>query len=356
MEEREVTMQAADPGIAAATSPEAHDREPGAHAPRRRIGDRLRHLAEAYAMVGLIGVLIVFFSLYGPSSTAFPTTANLQAVLGNQSVLAIVTLAALVPLVCYEFDLSIGAVLALSAVTSASAYSSGAPLVVGIGVGVGIGLLVGVVNGLIITRGGVNAVVTTLGTSTIIVGIITWKTGGQAIVSGIPAGLTEAGSGNTFGIPRPVLFMAVIAGLVYYMLQHTPLGRYLDMAGSNPSAARLVGLNTKRLTLTAFAVSGLLAGIAGVLQVGRDGAANPNVGDSFTLPALAAAFLGFTAVRPGRFNVGGAIVAIVFLATLNSGLNLAGADPYVNSIVNGLALIVGVALSGLLWRRRTGRE
>ncbi len=349
-----MTTQADDrarPASPDASAPEPRDAERG-----RRGPSRLVRFLEAYAMVGIVALMILFFSVFGPSSEAFPTTANLQAVLGGQAVLAIVTLAALVPLVCYEFDLSTGSMLALSAVMSANVYSSGAPLIVGILVGVGVGLGVGIINGLIITRGGVNAVVTTLGTATIIAGIITWKTGGQAIVQGIPAGLTDAGSGNTLGIPRPVLFMAVIAGLVYYLLQHTPLGRYLDMAGSNPGAARLVGLNTKRLTLTAFALSGLLSGIAGVLQVARDGAANPGVGDSFTLPALAAAFLGFTAVRPGRFNVGGTLVAIAFLATLNSGLNLSGADPYVNSIVNGLALIIGVALTGLLWRRRAGRE
>ncbi len=355
MEERDVSMQAAETDGTTATSA-APPPEPAPASRRRQGPSRLMRIVEAYAMVGIVAAMIVFFSLFGPSSAAFPTTANLQAVLGGQAVLAIVTLAALVPLVCYEFDLSVGSILALSAVMSASAYSSGAPLVVGILVGIGIGLLVGLVNGLIITRGGVNAVVTTLGTSTIIAGLITWKTGGQAIVQGIPGSLTAAGSGNTLGIPRPILFMAVVAGLVYYLLQHTPLGRYLDMAGSNPPAARLVGLDTKRLTLTAFLLSGVLSGVAGVLQVARDGAANPGVGDAFTLPALAAAFLGFTAVRPGRFNVGGTLVAIAFLATLNSGLNLSGADPYVNSIVNGLALIVGVALTGLLWRRRAGRE
>jgi ribose transport system permease protein len=105
--------------------------------------------------------------------------------------------------------------------------------------------------------------------------------------------------------------------------------------------------------LISFVVAGALSGAAGVLLVAQAGAASPTAGPDFTLPAIAAAFLSVAAIQPGRFNVGGAFVAIVFLAVLNSGLNLAGASSYVNDFANGGALIAGVALASLFGRRRT---
>lgn len=307
---------------------------------------------EAGALVAVMVAIAAFFSLYPATSATFPTLANLQATAGNQAVLAIVALAATVPLIAGEFDLSVGATLGLSSVFAASAMSSGAALPVAILLALAIGMVVGLVNGLIVTRTRVNSIIATLGTSIIIDGVVQWKTGGQSIVAGIPASLAAFGGETTLGIPNTVYVMAAVAAVIYYLLAHTPFGRYLHSIGSNREAARLVGLNTRRLLLWTFVLAGMLAGAAGVLEVARAGSAAPSVGDTFTLPALAAAFLSAAAIRPGRFNVGGVIVAIFFLATLNSGLNLAGAQTYVNDLVNGTALIVGVALAGFLGRKR----
>jgi ribose transport system permease protein len=124
--------------------------------------------------------------------------------------------------------------------------------------------------------------------------------------------------------------------------------------GSNPTAARLAGLRTRLLLASTFICGGLLAAAAGFVQVARAAGADPRVGESFTLPALAAAFLSAAAIKPGRYNVWGTIVALLFLATINSGLNLAGVPPYVNNYVNGAALVIGVGISGFLGRRRAG--
>jgi ribose transport system permease protein len=145
-----------------------------------------------------------------------------------------------------------------------------------------------------------------------------------------------------------------VALAVYYVLVHTPFGRYVYAFGSSPDAARLVGVRTKLVLGSTFVASGALAGIAGVLQVARSGGADPRVGESLTLPALAAAFLSAAAVKPGRYNVGGLLVAILLLAFLSSGLNLVGAEPYITQYVNGGALIVGVALAVYLGRKRSG--
>jgi ribose transport system permease protein len=142
-----------------------------------------------------------------------------------------------------------------------------------------------------------------------------------------------------------------VAIFVYYLLGHTPYGRYLYAFGSNRGAARLVGIRTKLTLGMTFVIAGVLSGLAGILQVSRAGSADPKLGETFTLPALAAAFLSAAAIKPGRYNVWGTLVAIFFLAVLNNGLNLAGSPQYVANYVNGAALIVGVGLAVKLGRR-----
>ncbi|MCW3000387.1 MAG: Ribose transport system permease protein RbsC [Solirubrobacterales bacterium] len=348
-------MNNADPILTTANDPADPGGAPvAAAATAVRTGRRRPWLqsAEAYALPVLLLVVAIVFTFLPSTSDTFPSSANLQAIVGNQSVIGIIALAALIPLVCNQFDLSVGATLGLSSILSASVLSSGASIPVAIIVGIGAGGLVGVVNGLLITRAGVNAVIATLGTAIVIHGIVTWKTNGESIVD-IPASMINFGSANTAGIPRTFFALLLVGLLIYYVLEHTPFGRYLYSLGSNPSAARLVGLNTNRLIFQSFIASGMLSGCAGVLQVARSGSASPQVGENFTLPALAAAFLSAAAIRPGRFNVGGVIIAIFFVAVLNSGLNLAGAESYVSDFVNGIALIAGVALSAAFGRNRS---
>jgi ribose transport system permease protein len=319
---------------------------------RRDHRDQRLRLLEAHALLLLLVAAAIFFSLWSKTSDTFPTSANLQILVSSQAVVAIIALGALVPLICNEFDLSVGAIAGLSAVLGASALSDGAPVAVAILYGVGLGMGVGAVNAVLVTRAGVNGVITTLGVATILSGIVVQKTGGLTVVSHIPRSVTNFGSGNTFGIPRVALVLVALAIAAYYLLEHTPSGRQIYAVGSNRAAATLVGVRVKLTLGLAFVVAGTLSGAAGVLYVARAGGADPDVGAGFTLPALAAAFLSAAAVKPGRYNVGGTLVAIFFLAVLNNGLNLAGAEPYIASYVNGLALIVGVGLAAYLQRRR----
>lgn len=312
----------------------------------------LSHYLEAYALIALLIAAALFFSVYADTSDTFPTSANIQTLISSNSVLAIVALAALVPLVCYEFDLSVGAIAGISSVFAADALSGGTSVPVAIAIGMGIGLVIGIINALLVTKARVNAVIATLGISIILAGVINQKTHGSAITGSIPVGFTDFGTGTTWGIPRPAFALLLVALVVYYVLAHTPYGRYLYAFGTNRSAAKLVGIRTNLILGLTFVISGTLSGAAGVLQVARAGSADPRVGETFTLPALAAAFLSAAAVKPGRYNVAGTLVAIFFLAVLNSGLNLAGAPEYVSLYVNGTALIVGVALAVRLGRRQ----
>lgn len=312
----------------------------------------LRHYLEAYAFLGLLLAAALFFSVWPETGETFTSAANLRTLVSSNSVIAIVALAALVPLVCNEFDLSVGAIAGLSAVFVATALAGGTPVPLGIALGIGLGLLVGCANALLVTRVGVNAVIATLGVSIVLAGVVNQKTGGISVSGDIPLAFTEFGSSNWFGVPKIAYVLALLALAVYYLLEHTPYGRYLYAFGSNREAARLVGIRTKLTLGVAFLVSGALCGAAGILQVARAGSADPKVGETFTLPALAAAFLSAAAIKPGRYNVAGTLVAIFFLAVLNNGLNLAGSPEYVSNYVNGVALIAGVALAVRLGRRQ----
>ncbi|CAB4962418.1 MAG: ABC transporter permease [Actinobacteria bacterium] len=318
---------------------------------RRSVG----YFFEAYALLFLLIAVAVFFSLWPTTSDTFPTLANLQILLGNQAVIGIVALGALIPLIANEWDLSIGAIAGVSSIVTALAMSNGIGAIASPAIGLALGATFGLVNAVIVTKFGVNGVITTLGTATLLDGVTNQVTGGLAITTDIPDVVVNFGLGNWFGIPSVIFALVAAAVAVAYVLGYTPFGRYLYAIGSNVEAAKLVGIRVRLIIASAFVCSGLLAAAGGILSVARQAGADPRIGVGLTLPALAAAFLSAAAIKPGRYNVGGVIVAIFFLAVINNGLALAGVPAYVSSYVNGAALIVGVGLAAYLGRRRTGR-
>ncbi|WP_036489983.1 MULTISPECIES: ABC transporter permease [Nocardioides] len=341
----------------AATSPapvDAAEAEQRRKAVRSRTGKaRFAGFLEAYALLVLLGVIALFFCFWSETSSTFPTVANMRILLASQAVIGVISLGALLPLLCQEFDLSVGNIAGLSAIMVAASVSSNGSVLVAVALALAIGLVVGGANALIVTRLHVNGVITTLGMSTILAGIILQRTGGLAPASDIPQAMTNFGTGLVAGVPVIFVTLLVIAAITYFVLNHTSLGRQIYAVGSNMEAAKLVGLRTDGLRAATFVVGALLCALGGLLYVSRAGGASPNVGVTFLLPAFAAAFLSAASVRPGRFNVWGTIIAVYFLAVLNNGLSLAGVEPYVNDYVNGGALIAGVALASVLYRRRT---
>lgn len=315
--------------------------------------DRAVQFIESYALLVLMVVIAIFFSLWPATSETFPTVANLRILLASQAVLGLIALGALIPLLCGEFDLSVGALAGLSGVAVAGFMTATASVAGGVVLAIAIGLVIGGVNALLVTKARVNGVIATLGISTIIAGVLLQVTGGVAPVSTIPPSFLKFGSGTFLGLPRIFIALLVAAGLVYFILRHTSYGRQIYAVGSNPDAAVLVGLRTKLIIGSSFVLGAVLSALGGLLFVARAGGVSPNVGATFLLPALAAAFLSAAVVTPGRFNVWGTLIAIFFLAVLNNGLSLAGAPQYISNYVNGAALIAGVALAAALYRRRT---
>jgi len=309
-------------------------------------------LAERYALVAFLGVLLIVFAVLPATSETFLTAANLRNVAANESVIAVAALAAMVPLLAGQFDVSIGAVLGMAQIAVASAMAHGVALTGAIAIALACALVVGAVNGWLVAYLGVNSFIITLATATLVGGLVSLYTHDQVILQGVSQHLVDFGSGNLLGVPRVTWLVALVALLVAYGLGWTLQGRRLVSVGSNVRAARLVGMPVNRIMLASFVVAALLAGIAGVLQVARTGTGNPQIGNAYTLAALSAAFLGASTIRPGRFNVPGTIIGVAFVAFSVNGLTLAGAADWVDPVFTGTALCVAVALSTVLGRRR----
>lgn len=307
---------------------------------------------ERYALVAMLGLLIAFFSVLPATSDTFLTVANLRNLAANEVVIAIAALAAMVPLIGGQFDVSVGAVLGMVSVAVAAMVTrADVPLVLAIVAGVGLGALVGAINGFVVAYLGASSFVITLGMATLVGGLVSLYSQGQVIL-GIPQQMVDFGTLHWLGVPRVVWLLAVVALAIAYVLRHTVYGRQLLSVGVNPRAARLVGIRVPRVALLSFVAAGGLAGVAGAVELARTGSGNPQVGAGYTLAALAAVFLGSTTIQPGRFNVPGTIVGVFFVAVSVNGLTLAGAADWVDPVFNGAAVVIAVAASTILARRR----
>ena len=331
----------------------AATRGPSSDAPANERWHRALGFGERYALLGVLIGLCAFFALYGPTSATFPTAENLRAITGNESVTAIAALAAVIPLVTGQFDVSVGAVLGMSSIIAADAMANhGAPVWLAVVLAVLGGAVAGAINGFFVAYLKVNSFIVTLASSTLIGGLVALYTNNETILNGIPSSVQDFGSGSTLGIPRPTWVVILLAVAVAYLLAMTTYGRAITSIGSNRRAARLVGLRVDMLTWSTFVLSGTLAGLAGVIELTRTGSGNPVIGFGFTLSALSAAFLGATAIRPGRFNVPGTLIGVLVVAVGVNGLTLAGAADWVEPVFTGAALMLAVALSTQLGVRR----
>jgi ribose transport system permease protein len=328
--------------------------DPADHARRTVLlpGGRREPLSIFAARIALPVILLIFivvFSALRPDT--FFTSANLTTTLALQAVLAILCLSLLLPLIVGELDLSVAANLGLAVVLVTGLTSQdGWPLPFAIGVALAVSALIGLVNGVLIARVGVNAFVVTIAMSALVTGAIGGYTQGNVFYENIPQGLVDLGRGDLLGIPKPVVYAAVIAITLWYVLSSTPLGRYLYAIGGSKDAAALSGVPVKRLTVLAFVGAGLLAGVAGVVQAGILGSGNPTVGPPFLLPAYAAVFLGATAIQPGVFNVWGTVIAVLTVQVGTTGLVQLGAPFWIQPIFEGAALLIAVIVSRWLKR------
>jgi ribose transport system permease protein len=314
-------------------------------------------ILERGGLIVLLAAMVVFFALDGTSGEAFRSSANVTNILGNQSVTGIVALAMVVPLVCGYFDLSVAAIAGMANVTAASVMGTHhQSIALAILAAFAVALIAGCVNGYLVAGLRLNGLVVTLGTYILIGGLLEYYTKGQTITEGIPVSFSSWGSHNWLGIPRPFWLLLGVAVIVWYVMMHTPFGRQIESIGSNEESARLVGIRVGRTVFLSFIASALLAAAAGVLLTSRAGNGDPTAGSGYLFPALAAVFLGATAIRPGRYNVWGTVFGVFLLAVGVNGFTLLGAEVSVSPIFNGTALVVAAAVSTVMGRRRSGES
>ena len=307
---------------------------------------------ERYALIGAWIVVIAFFAIFGPSSF-FQWATFSSIIFGSQSVLVILTLALIIPLTSGDFDLSVAAVLTFSAMLLAVLNTRmGWPLIPAMMVGVAMGVTVGLINGFLIIFFRIHSLIVTLGTASLIQGLILWISDSQTL-SGVTPALTDyVIVKRLFSIPLAFYYAIALGVIIWYIFEYTSIGRRLLFVGRGREVARLSGIRVSRVRVTSLVASAFLASLAGIVNVGTTGGADPLSGLTFLLPAFAAAFLGATAIVPGRFNPLGSIIAVFFLVTGITGLSFLGVDTFVQNIFNGGALIVAVAASQLVRGRQ----
>jgi ribose transport system permease protein len=315
-----------------------------------------RHLpAASFRKVGALYVwalIIVVFSIWQPHT--FPTIETARGVLNDYAVTGLVALGLVVPLAAGVFDLSIGYTVGLSGVVTAYLLSKGMNTTEAALLAVVCSIIVGTVNAFVVVVLRVDSFIGTLGTGAIISAITLGVSNNRVLTDGLAGRYARyLANGSWDHLTVPVLYLAVLAVALGVFLEQTAFGRRIYATGFDTEAARLSGVSVRRARAFALIISSTLAGFAGLVVTARLGAASPTVGPDYLLPAFAAAFLGATQFRPGRFNPWGTVVAVLMIGTGQAGILLAGAPAWASSVFQGVVLILAVSLTGFERRMLT---
>ena len=346
-----MTLQLKPLGEAAAATANGRPHAPETHA-RPPLAKRLAG-GLAFDRVGAVYVwlaIIVVFSVWVPET--FPNVGTAKQILNTNAITGLAALAITIPLTARVFDLSFAFVMTLTGVAVAKLVIGGMPVELAILVGVLIGLAIGLVNAVVVVVMKIDSFIATLATGSLIQALITMVTNDTPISDAkLAGGVSQVGQTNVGGVTLPVLYLAVVAAVIWYLLEHTATGRRLYATGFNPDAARLAGVPVDRLRFMSLLVSGGLSGATGIVLASILGSGSPTGGSPYLLPAFAAVFLGATQLKHGRFNAGGTIIAVLLLGTGTTGLALAAAPQWSQAMFVGVVLIAALAVTGI--QRRT---
>lgn len=308
-------------------------------------------IAERFGLLAAWVLLILVMGTFRPDQMfAWNPYA---AMFGSYAMIVVLTLALIIPLTAGDFDLSVASTMALaSMVIAVLNVRMGWSIEGAILMALIAGAAVGAVNAFFILWLGIHSLIVTLATGYFINGLVLWMSGSN-VISGISMDLVNVVILSRFlGIPLAFWYAVILTVVIWYLFQHTALGRRLLFVGRGREVARLSGVNVNRVRAGALIAAGVIAALAGVLYTGMRGSSDPSSALSFLLPAFAAAFLGSTTLYPGRFNAPGALVAVYFLSTGVMGLNFLGAQSFVQNLFYGGGLVVAVSISQLIRKRR----
>lgn len=317
--------------------------------PKKKKSWRLDRYGVLFAWVAVI----IFFSILMPTTFATFSTASL--IFGTQTVVLIATLGLMVSLAVGEFDLSVGSAVGFGG--SLMVVLNGVvgwPAPVAIIVTLLASLAFGSLNAFLAVYVGVQSIIVTLGTGTLLAGLTLAVTGSK-VVTGLSPEIVSFMTTPLLGIPLPFYFALLLTLVAWFILQHTPLGRRMIFVQENREVARLAGLKVNRIRAGGLITTAVMGGLAGIVLAGTNGAANPQAGSYYLLPAFAAAFLGSTSIIPGRFNAIGTFVAVYFLVTGITGLQYLGYAGWPEQIFYGSSLVVAVSIGHIVGRRKVQR-
>ncbi len=305
--------------------------------------DRIKHILMKYGIFMVFIVMVVILSLL---TDRFLTVNNILNVVRQVSFNGILAIGITFVIITGGIDLSVGSVLAIAGVVSASLVvegKAGVPTFVAILVGLGVGMFCGWINGFLITKGKLAPFIATMGMMTIARGSSLVFTSGRPITS-LSKSFQNIGSGFLLGIPVPIYILALVALISYFLLKYTKFGRHVYAVGGNETAAKASGLNTNRIKTLVYMISGMFAGLVGMVLSARVNSASPIWGAGYELDAIAAAVIGGTSLSGGVGNIQGTIVGALIIGIISNGLDIMNVSPYYQQIIKGLIIIVAVLL------------
>ena len=297
------------------------------------------NISKYKSLIGLV-LLCIVITIVTPN---FLSVSNITNVFTQVSVNAIIAIGMTFVILTGGIDLSVGSTLAISGAVGASIVKSTGNVFLAIIVAAVIGIAVGLINGLLVSKGKLQAFIVTLATMTIFRGATLVFTDGTPI-SKLPEAFVKIGNGKLGFMPIPVIITIIIAIIAVYALSQTRFGRYLYALGGNEDASRLSGINTDKIKTLVYVVSGFASAIAGVIITSRIGSASPNAGTGFELDAIAAVVIGGTSLAGGEGTITGTFIGALIIGVLNNGLNLMNVSPFYQSIVKGLVILIAVLL------------
>ncbi|UCG25610.1 MAG: ribose ABC transporter permease [Chloroflexota bacterium] len=298
---------------------------------------------------GLILSFLLLCLVLALLSDRFLTVSNATNVLRQSTINGIIAVGMTFVILTAGIDLSVGSVLALSSVITASMLQSGLPIPIAILIGLSIGAACGLFNGVVITRAGVPPFVTTLGMMTIARGLALVFTEGKPI-TGLPDAFRFIGTGSIGPIPTPIIIAAATFIVGYILLTRTSLGQFIYGIGNNPVAARYAGISVSLNITLVYMMSGLLSALAGLILIARLDSAQPTAGIAFEFDAIAAVVVGGTSFAGGQGGLGGTLIGVLIIAVLSNGLNLLNISSFYQPVVSGIVIALA-----LLLHRAVGR-
>ncbi|NLJ98616.1 MAG: ABC transporter permease [Tissierellia bacterium] len=291
--------------------------------------------------IGAIAILAIFTIACRIAGKQFLTVTNIQNIITQSSVIAVIAIGQSVVILTGGIDLSVGSVVGFVGILGGLLIKSGMPLGLVCLIILISGIIIGICNGSLISYGKVPAFIVTLGSMQIIRGLTMVLNSGRPI-SGFPSSLRAIMNTRLFGMPISILYVFILYAVMIFIMNKTRLGRWIYAVGGNREAATLAGVRTNKIELSAYAISSLFASIAGILLLSRLSYADPNAGSGYELDAIAAAVIGGIAMSGGKGNIGNTLIGALILAMLKTGLQVLNVPVYFQTIIIGLSIIMAV--------------